>query len=59
MSNDFLSRCSAVIGADHVITGADMAAYLIDWRGRYTGNALAVLKPANTNEVAECVKLCG
>jgi FAD/FMN-containing dehydrogenase len=35
-----------------------MAAYLTDWRGRYTGNALAVLKPANTNEVAECVKLC-
>lgn len=58
MSNAFLSRCSAVIGADHVITGSAMAAYLTDWRGRYTGNALAVLKPANTNEVAECVKLC-
>ncbi len=58
MSNAFLSSCSAVIGADHVITGAAMAAYLTDWRGRYTGNALAVLKPANTNEVAEIVKLC-
>ena len=58
MSNAFLSRCNDVIGADHVITGADMAGYLTDWRGRYTGNALAVLKPANTKEVAECVKLC-
>lgn len=58
MSKEFLTRCSAVIGLSHVITGADMAPYLTDWRGRHTGHALAVLKPANTSEVAALVKLC-
>jgi FAD/FMN-containing dehydrogenase len=37
---------------------ADMAPYLTDWRGNYTGRALAVVRPANTVEVAQVVKLC-
>ncbi|WP_288393152.1 FAD-binding oxidoreductase [uncultured Herbaspirillum sp.] len=56
---DFLAACRAAIGAAHVLTdAADTAGYLTDQRGRFTGRALAVLRPANTAEVAAIVKLC-
>jgi FAD/FMN-containing dehydrogenase len=60
MSNaEFLESCRQILGSDHVITQAgDMTPYLTDWRGRYTGRAIAVLRPANTAEVAATVKLC-
>ena len=57
--NEFLDQCRAAIGAGHVLTdSADMAGYLTDWRRRFTGRALAVLKPATTDEVAALVRLC-
>ena len=57
--NDFLTLCRAAIGANYVLTEAtDTASYLTDWRGRFTGSALAVVKPGSTAEVAAVVKLC-
>jgi D-lactate dehydrogenase (cytochrome) len=57
--NDFLNLCRHAIGKDHVITDAKgMAAYLTDERKRYTGKALAILRPASTEEVSALVKLC-
>jgi D-lactate dehydrogenase (cytochrome) len=57
--NDFLDQCRAVVGAGYVLTGdSDQAAYLTDWRRRFTGKALAVIKPASTAEVAAIVRLC-
>ncbi|MGH8808353.1 MAG: FAD-binding oxidoreductase [Noviherbaspirillum sp.] len=57
--NDFLDRCRSVTGAAHVLTNAaDLAGYLTDWRRRYTGKALAVVKPGSTEEVAEIVRAC-
>ena len=57
--NPFLEQCRAAIGANHVITdAADMAPFLTDWRQRFTGNALAIVKPGSTAEVAALVKLC-
>jgi len=35
-----------------------MAPYLTDWRRRYTGSALAVIRPALTREVAAIVAIC-
>jgi FAD/FMN-containing dehydrogenase len=35
----------------------DLAPWLTDWRGRYTGKAGALLSPANTDQVAEIVKI--
>ena len=59
VSTGFLSKCRNVLGTTHVITAPrDMEPYLTDWRGRYTGNALAVLRPANASEVAAIVALC-
>ena len=52
--NDLIS----IVGADHVLEGEEAAPYLTDWRERYTGRAQAVVRPANTQEIAEVVKLC-
>jgi FAD/FMN-containing dehydrogenase len=57
--NSFLESCRAAIGASYVITDhADMASYLTDWRQRFTGKALAIVKPGSTEEVAGIVRLC-
>ncbi|MDB5795238.1 MAG: FAD-binding oxidoreductase [Noviherbaspirillum sp.] len=56
---DFVDRCRAIVGASHVLTDeADTAAYLTDWRQRFTGKARAVVKPSSTEEVAALVRLC-
>ncbi|HJV80790.1 FAD-binding oxidoreductase [Noviherbaspirillum sp.] len=57
--NDFLQQCRDAIGAAYVLTdAADTAGYLTDWRRRFTGKALAVIKPGSTEEVATVVRLC-
>lgn len=33
--------------------------WLTDWRGRFTGSAVGLASPANTQEASELVKLCG
>ncbi|NML60781.1 FAD-binding oxidoreductase [Massilia sp. RP-1-19] len=59
MSEEFLSHCRHIAGEPFVLTtAADMAPYLDDWRGRFTGKALAVLRPAGTGQVAQLVKAC-
>ena len=58
MTTDFLAQCRSAIGAMQVLTGADMVRYLTDWRGRFTGQALAVVRPGSTDEVAAIIKLC-
>lgn len=52
--NDLVS----IVGAEHVLEGEEAAPYLSDWRNRYKGRAQAVVRPANTQEVADVVKLC-
>lgn len=50
---------TAVVGAPQVfVDSSSMEPYLTDWRGRYTGNALAVVKPADTQQVAAVVRAC-
>jgi FAD/FMN-containing dehydrogenase len=57
--SDFLDKCRDQVGANYVLTdAADTAAYLTDWRRRFTGNALAVVKPGSAEEVAAIVRLC-
>ena len=55
----FIECCQKLIGAEYVyISDADKNPFLTDWSKRYTGNAIAVLRPKNTQEVAELVTLC-
>jgi FAD/FMN-containing dehydrogenase len=59
MTEDFLGRCREIVGASWVLAReADMAPYLTDWRGRFTGRALAVLLPSSTDQVAQLVAAC-
>lgn len=54
----FLDACAQALGAQHVLTDPhDTAPYVADWRKRYQGAALAVLSPADRDEVAAVVKL--
>jgi len=54
-----LRSLAAAVGAPHVLTAAaDVEPYLVDWRGRYRGAALAVVRPANTDQVAAVVRIC-
>ncbi|PUA20120.1 FAD-binding oxidoreductase [Glaciimonas sp. PCH181] len=56
---DFLQGCEKVVGSPNVLTNAaDKSAFLTDQRQRFTGAAIAVVKPGNTAEVAAIVKLC-
>ena len=54
---ELLTKLAVVVGAEHVIT-TDFAAYANDWRKKYFGKPLAVVKPATCEEVAAIVRLC-
>lgn len=55
----FLDNLRACIGHTFVITNESaMTTYRADPRGRFTGHAMAVVKPANTQQVSDIVKLC-
>ncbi len=54
-----LARLAGIVGGGNVLTAAsDVAPYLEDWRGRYRGAALAVVRPGSTAEVAAAVRAC-
>jgi FAD/FMN-containing dehydrogenase len=53
-----LDTLRGIVGDAHVLTGADAAPYLTDWRERYSGHALAVVRPGSTGEVAAVVRAC-
>jgi FAD/FMN-containing dehydrogenase len=48
----------AAVGTANVLTEGDLSDFEIDWRRRYRGHALAVVRPASTAEVAAVVRLC-
>ena len=54
---DDLEALRAVVGDTQVLTGDDAAPYAVDWRERYRGAALAVVRPGSTEEVAAVVRL--
>ena len=41
-----------------LLTGADAAPFLTDYRGKWTGQALAVAQPDSADEVAKVVTWC-
>ena len=53
-----LSELQSLLGESHVLTGADAEPFTLDWRRRYRGQALAVVRPGSTQEVADAIKLC-
>ncbi|MGZ9031294.1 MAG: FAD-binding oxidoreductase [Burkholderiaceae bacterium] len=56
---NLIERFKEIVGAANVLTDpSDTAPFLTDWRKRYTGRALAVVRPATTDEVAAVMKAC-
>ena len=53
-----LDTLAATVGPAHVLTDGDLAAWEQDWRKRYRGKALAVVRPGTTAEVAAVVRAC-
>ena len=53
-----LNEIRHIVGAVHVLTDGDLTAWEQDWRKRARGKALAVVRPASTDEVAQVVKAC-
>jgi len=52
-------RLAAIVGPQGLLTAdADVEPYVVDWRGRERGRALAVVRPASTDETAAVVQLC-
>ena len=52
-----LADLTALLGANHVLTGADLDRYTGDWTSQYTATPIAVVRPGSTAEAAEVVKL--
>ena len=56
-----LARLREAVGDAQVLTAAthgDLAAFELDWRKRWRGRALAVVRPGSTAEVAAAVRAC-
>jgi len=47
-----------IVGSAHVHADGDLSAWEQDWRKRASGKALAVVRPACTDEVARIVRAC-
>ena len=53
-----VEKIRGIVGAAGLAAAADFPAYATDWRKRYVGRPLAVVKPATTAEVAQVVRAC-
>jgi FAD/FMN-containing dehydrogenase len=56
--SDFLAALRALVGAANVLHEGDLSAWEVDWRRRWRGRALAVVRPGSTAEVAAVVERC-
>jgi FAD/FMN-containing dehydrogenase len=48
---------NAALGAENVLSGPDTVRFTKDWTGKYTSNPIAVARPANTDEVAQTLRI--
>ncbi|MBK8957210.1 MAG: FAD-binding oxidoreductase [Proteobacteria bacterium] len=58
MSADALHELGTLVGTDQVLRGEACARYEVDERGLFHGRALAVVRPADTEQVARVVRCC-
>ena len=59
MSDDLVECLREAVGDAHVLVDPDlMASYTTDWARRWSGPALAVVRPGTTQEVAQVMRSC-
>ena len=57
LPDDVAAQLRAIVGDAHVLTSPeDQAGYLREWRDRYVGKALAVVRPGSTDDVARILR---
>ena len=54
----FLPDLAQIVGEANILRGSDADAYVVDARRRYFGQALSVVRPGDTAQVAKVVALC-
>jgi FAD/FMN-containing dehydrogenase len=59
MAETLLDTLAGIAGSAHVLSDPSLrAGYERDWTGRWRGDALAVVRPADTGQVAAVVRAC-
>ncbi|MBF6468167.1 FAD-binding oxidoreductase [Nocardia beijingensis] len=59
MTIDIVAELAEIVGPAHVLTDRDTTArYVADWTGRWHGMTTAVVRPADTEEVARVIRVC-
>ena len=58
MTTALLDHLRSIVGAAQLLTDGDLSAWEVDWRRRGRGKALAVVRPADTAQVAAVVRAC-
>jgi FAD/FMN-containing dehydrogenase len=59
MTHALVDELARLVGADAIVTAATAMAFATqDWRGRYGGEALCVVRPADVAQVAGVVAAC-
>ena len=53
-----LEELRSLLGDAQVLTEGDLSAWELDWRRRWRGKALAVVRPGHVTEVAAVVRAC-
>ena len=58
-ADSFLERAAAILGPRGLTQDRDLIEpWLTDWRGRYSGSAIALAAPADASELSRLVTLC-
>ena len=58
MPIDLMNLLCAIVGAENVLTSSETTPYCNDKRGRYSGKALAVVLPADAQQVSAVITRC-
>jgi len=58
MSEALLRALRDGVGSAQVLSDGDLSAWELDWRKRFHGRALAVVRPADTAQVAAVLRAC-
>ncbi len=59
MTDGLTAALVSAVGDAHVLVDPDLTApFETDWTGRYSGRARAVVRPADTDQVAQVMRIC-
>ncbi len=58
-SHSMIDQLAGIVGPNHVLSTTElMAAFVVDWTGRYRGDACAVVRPETVEQVSSILHAC-